>query len=150
MRAPGRRRPGRPAPDAPFDDGEGDAPARLDGLLRALSRGPAKAPLRWLDVSQGQNVRLVTVEEVRSFKSDNKYTLVVTADRESLIKKTVRELVDALDPDTFWQIHRGTLVNINAIAAVHRHLHGNLEVRLKDRAETLAVSTPYAHLFRQM
>jgi DNA-binding LytR/AlgR family response regulator len=126
-------------------------PANLDGLLKALATGkPARSFLRWINVSQGQNVRVVTVEEICYFKSDTKYTLLVTQDAESLIKKPIRELTDELDPEIFWQIHRSTVVNVNAIAAVHRTISGHYEVRLKQRPETLAVSGPYAHLFRQM
>ena len=126
-------------------------PAKLDGLLDLLAANkPAKPHLRWLNVSQGSNVKVITVDEVCYFKADNKYTLVVTAGAESLIKKPIRDLIDELDGEVFWQIHRSTVVNVNAIAAVHRNLTGNYEVRLKQRPEALAVSAPFAHLFRQM
>lgn len=126
-------------------------PANLGGLLKALALPAAgKSYLRWINASQGANVRLITVEEICYFQADNKYTLVVTAAQQSLIRKTIKELIDELDPDMFWQIHRSTVVNVNAIAAVHRMLNGNCEVRLKARPESLAVSAPYAHLFKQM
>ena len=127
-------------------------PADLDGLLASLAqRDPAtKNHLRWVRASQGQNVRLITVEEILFFEADSKYTLVVTADGESLIRKTIADLVAELDPELFWQIHRGTVVNVNEIAAVHRKSNGSLEVRLKRHAKTLAVSPTYAHLFKQM
>ena len=82
--------------------------------------------------------------------ADNKYTVVVTADAETLIRKSIKELADELDPDLFWQIHRSTLVNVGAIAGVHRDFRGRLRVRLKDRKETLAVSEPYMHRFKHM
>ena len=128
------------------------APADLDGLLASLAqRDPVtKNHLRWVRASQGQNVRLITVEEVLFFEADSKYTLVVTADGESLIRKTIAELVAELDSELFWQIHRGTIVNVNEIAAVHRKSNGGLEVRLKRHAKTLTVSSTYAHLFKQM
>jgi Response regulator of the LytR/AlgR family len=74
----------------------------------------------------------------------------VTGSGQSLINKTIRELLDELDPDTFVQVHRGTIVNVNAIAALHRDLRGRLEVQLKQRTESLTVSASFAHLFRQM
>jgi DNA-binding LytR/AlgR family response regulator len=74
----------------------------------------------------------------------------MTADRESLIRRPIKELMYELDPDVFLQIHRGTLVNVNAIAGVTRDLSGKLRVRLKQRNETLPVSDPYVHLFRSM
>jgi DNA-binding LytR/AlgR family response regulator len=90
------------------------------------------------------------VDEVSYFQSDTKYTRVVTAHGESLIRTSLKDLLDGLDPSLFWQIHRSTIVNVNAIAAVSRDFSGHLKVRLKNRKETLSVSQPFAHLFRQM
>ena len=101
-------------------------------------------------MAQGKTVRLITTDEICYFQADNKYTMVVTAASQSLINKTIKELVDQLDPDLFLQVHRGTVVNVNAIAAVDRDLHGRLEIRLKQRKETLQVSASFAHLFKQM
>ena len=124
-------------------------------LARALSGLRVEAPaapryLQWINASRGAAVRLLTVEEILYFKSDQKFTLVVTADSESLIKKTIRELSDELDPVMFWQVHRSTVVNVYAIDSVIRDGRGNLTLRLKNRPETLAVSEAYTHLFRQM
>lgn len=128
------------------------APANLDGILKALAEKAKEERkyLRWITASQGANLRLITVEEVCYFQADNKYTLVATADMQSLIKRPIKELVDELDPNLFWQIHRSTLVNVNAIAGVNRDFRGHLHVRLKSRKETLAVSETYVHLFKQM
>lgn len=128
------------------------APASLEGLIRTLAdaAGARKEYLRWITASQGQELRLITVEEIVYFQADNKYTLVVTPEKESLIRRPIKELIDELDPQVFWQIHRGTLVNVNAIAGVHRDIGGHLRVKLKGRKETLAVSEPYHGLFRQM
>jgi DNA-binding LytR/AlgR family response regulator len=127
-------------------------PANLDGLLRTLAdaAGTRKEYLRWITASQGNELRLITVEEVLYIQADNKYTLVVTPDKESLIRRPIKELIDELDPQTFWQIHRSTLVNVNAIAGVQRDIGGRLRVRVKGRKETLAVSEPYYGLFKQM
>jgi DNA-binding LytR/AlgR family response regulator len=128
------------------------APANLDGLLRTLAEaaGKPKEYLRWITASQGNELRLITVEEICYFEADNKYTLVVTAQQESLIRRPIKELIDELDPKLFWQIHRGTVVNVNAIAGVTRDLGGHLRVKLKQRKDLLAVSEPYRHLFKQM
>ena len=128
------------------------APANLDGILKALAdvtKGQ-KEYLRWIAASQGSDLRLITVEEICYFQADNKYTLVVTPQQESLIRRPIRELIDELDPQVFWQIHRSTLVNVNAIAGVTRDMGGHLRVKLKERRETLSVSEPYMHLFKQM
>jgi len=128
------------------------APANLDGILSALAARleNEKEYLRWITASQGQNLRLITVEEICYFQADNKYTLVVTADTQTLIRRPIKELVDEVDPKMFWQIHRSTLVNVSAIAGVNRDFKGHLHVRLKQRKETLAVSESYVHLFKQM
>jgi DNA-binding LytR/AlgR family response regulator len=106
--------------------------------------------LRWINASQGAEVRLITVNEICYFQSDTKYTRAVTANSECLIRKSLKELLDELDPTLFWQIHRSTIVNVNAIASVSRDLAGRLAIKLKSRHETLHVSQPFAHLFKQM
>jgi DNA-binding LytR/AlgR family response regulator len=127
-------------------------PASLDTLLEMLAKRVAQARpyLRWINASQGAEVRLITVDEICYFRSDTKYTRAVTAHSECLIRKSLKELLDELDPSLFWQIHRSTIVNVNAIAAVSHDLAGHLAVKLKNRKETLPVSQPFAHLFRQM
>jgi DNA-binding LytR/AlgR family response regulator len=128
------------------------APANLDGLLKELAArmDTGKEYLRWITASEGQNLRLITVEEICYFQADNKYTLMVTQDTQSLIRRTIRDLVEEVDPRLFWQIHRSTLVNVNAIAGVTRDFKGHLHVKLKQRKESLPVSESYAHLFKQM
>ena len=106
--------------------------------------------LRWINASVGQSLKLITVDEVLYFQSDNKYTRVATREGEALIRKPLKELLDELDPVQFWQVHRSTLVNAMAIAAVTRDFRGRMQLKLKDRAETLLVAESYTHLFRQM
>jgi len=130
----------------------GRAPNDISGVLRDLAaqRGEGRSYLRWVNASVGQTIKLITVEEICYFKADNKYTLVVTPTAESLIKKPIKELCDELDPAQFWQIHRSTLVNMAHVTAVTRDLRGQLQVKLKQRNESLPVSESYTHLFRQM
>jgi DNA-binding LytR/AlgR family response regulator len=129
-----------------------DVPANLDGLLKALAQitDGAQQHLRWITASQGDELRLITVDEICYFQSDAKYTLVVSPERESLIRRPIKELIAELDPQTFWQIHRGTVVNVNAIAGVQREIGGHLRIKLKQRKETLPVSEPYMYLFKSM
>ncbi len=133
----------------------GTPPVRLDATLNqlapaALTAAGTRQPLRWINASVGQNLKLITVDEISYFQADNKYTRVVTAEGEALIRKPLKELVEELDPGQFWQIHRSTLVNATAIAGVTRDFRGRMMVKLKTRAETLLVSDTYTHLFRQM
>lgn len=127
-------------------------PADLRSVLDALAKRAAQANpyLRWINASLGTDVKLITVDEICYFQSDTKYTRVVTTDGESLIRKSLKELLDELDPALFWQIHRATIVNANAIASVSRDFAGRLIIKLKSRKETLTVSQPFAHRFRQM
>ena len=127
------------------------APADLSRVLEQLSqKNGSKNYLRWINASRGNAVRLITVEEIHYFKSDTKYTMVATADGESLIRKSIKELTDELDPDMFWQIHRSTVVNVNSIDSVTRDIAGRVQVRLKNRKDTLTVSDQHVHLFKQM
>jgi DNA-binding LytR/AlgR family response regulator len=129
----------------------GAAPRDLTTALAALAvpAAPPKRHLQWINASHGSAVRLIMVDEVCYFKADNKYTLVVTADSESLIRKTIRELQAELDPTQFRQVHRSTLANVAAIDRVLRD-GGGMQIKLKSRPELLNVSEPYHPLFRQM
>jgi DNA-binding LytR/AlgR family response regulator len=128
------------------------APANLEALIGRLTDAAAnrRAYLRWINVESGTNVRLITVDEICYFQADTKYTRLVTADRESLIRLSLKELLEALDPAEFWQIHRSSIVNVGAIGEVSRDARDLPVLHLKQRKETLQVSQPYAHLFRQM
>ena len=128
-------------------------PPDIDALLESLTGklgGKRREYLRWVTASQGGETQLVTVDEIVYFQSDNKYTVVATPEKEALIRIPIRELCEQVDPAMFWQIHRGTLVNVGFIAGVTRDFRGHMAVRLKRRPETLPVSDSYAHLFRQM
>lgn len=125
--------------------------ARLD--LPAVAAEPASPKgryLQWIQASMGQQIRMIPVAEVLFFTSDEKYTRVQTETYEALIRKPIRELVEELDPQQFWQIHRATIVNVKAIAGVTRDLRGRQLVQLKNYAQKLEVSRNYTHLFKQM
>ena len=128
------------------------APPRPTDMLAAPAAAawePA-APLRWINAAIGDTVKLLTADEVLYFQSDTKYTRVALRDAEALIRKPLKELLDELDPQQFWQVHRGTIVNLTAIAGASRDLRGRLHLRLKERSETLLVAESYAHRFKQM
>ena len=93
---------------------------------------------------------MIAVADVCFFQATDKYTSVVTRDGEFLLRTPLKELAAQLDPELFWQIHRGTLVNAQQIKAARRDLLGRFALTLRDRPETLSVSRSYAHLFRQM
>ena len=127
--------------------------ATLEALLRHLSARemPAsKPPLVWITASAGKDTRLIMVDDVAYFQADNKYTTVMTADGESLLRTPLRELLDALDTNTFKQIHRSTIVNMKQVASVSRDDAGRGRLKLKSRPEVLTVSQPFMTLFRTM
>jgi DNA-binding LytR/AlgR family response regulator len=106
--------------------------------------------LQWLRVQRGGGVELVAVTDVVYFQAQDKYTAAVTRDRTHLLRISIRHLTAQLDPDAFWQIHRGTIVKVSQIDKIDRSLTGRGLIRLKDRPETLTVSRPYLKLFKQM
>ena len=129
----------------------GETPANIERLLRTLAeRVVPRDYMRFITALHGDEIRLITVDEVCYFQADNKYTRVVTSDRECLIRRSLSDIAATLDPKIFWQIHRGTIVNISAVAGIARELRGHLRVRLKARKETLSVSERHAHLFTGM
>jgi DNA-binding LytR/AlgR family response regulator len=133
--------------------GHNDATA-LAALIRQLgARAPearAEPPLSWITASTGRETRLILLDDVVYFRADNKYTTVMTADGEALLRKPIRELLDVLDPAVFKQIHRSTIVNMKAVASIVRDDTGKGIVRLRQRSETLTVSQPFMVLFRNM
>jgi DNA-binding LytR/AlgR family response regulator len=129
--------------------------APMDALLERLAaefrdRAPAPRHLQWIKASVGSTVRLIPVEQVHFLRSDEKYTLVVWDGGEALIRKTVRELADELDPERYAQIHRSVIVNLKRVTHVTRGSNETADVHLEGRSETLPVSRSFLHLFRQM
>ena len=132
----------------------GMPPRELDAVLSTLAaelrrRAPASSRLQWIRASVGQMIKLIPVDEVLYFRSDEKYTLVVWVGGEALIRKSIRELLDGLDPETFIQIHRSAIVNLRFVNQVVKGPNETAEVHLKGRPETLSVSRNHVHWFRQ-
>jgi DNA-binding LytR/AlgR family response regulator len=125
-------------------------PKMISDLLAHLPNRSATGYLHWIKTQHKDSIRLVPVEEVDYFQAEDKYTLVKTGAGESLIKKTIKELSEELDPQQFWQIHRATIVNVAKIENVARSLTGRGVLKLRNRAESLTVSRQYLHLFKQM
>jgi DNA-binding LytR/AlgR family response regulator len=122
----------------------------LRSLAAQLSPATAPAPLQWIQAKVGATIQMIPVEDVLFFVSDEKYTRVQTATQEALIRTSIKELVDGLDMQRFWQIHRSTLVNVRAIAGVQRDERGRQLVSVRGNKELLEVSRSYAGLFKGM
>ena len=125
--------------------------ARLTALLENKGKEkPKTGYLRWIQAQVGASLRMVSTREVLFFQSDEKYTRVQTTGGEFLIRKTLKELADELDPDEFWRIHRSTLVRVDAIGEVTRDLRGRHMLRLRGHPFELEISRNHTYLFQQM
>jgi DNA-binding LytR/AlgR family response regulator len=123
----------------------------LEQLAQRLDSGTARRDyMRWVQASVGSTLRMIPTSDILFFRAEDKYTRVQTTGFEALIRKPIKELIDELDPNEFWQIHRATLVRVDAIAHVSRNLKGNQVVQLIGSDEKLEVSRSFAHRFRQM
>ena len=120
----------------------------LLSVQRQLSGAPTTPKMRWVQASTGSTTRLIAVEDILFFRSDEKYTRVQTAEQEALIRVPIKDLLPLLDEEVFWQIHRSTIVNVAEIATVQRDDTGRQRITLKRHPETLEVSRSFAHLFR--
>jgi DNA-binding LytR/AlgR family response regulator len=129
-----------------------DIGAQLEQLTRVLQQGSSKPPeyLRWIQAQVGTSLRMISTREILFFRSDEKYTVVQTAQAELLIRKTLKELETELDPAEFWRIHRSTLVRVDAIAEVSRDERGRQMVKVRGWSGSLEVSRNHSHLFQQM
>jgi len=127
------------------------APDDLLLRLQRLLSVPSKPEyLSCLRAQVGQTVRLVPTEDVCYLQSADKYTLLLTSEAEMLLRTPLKELIVQLDPQHFWQVHRGTVVNVRKIVSAHHDLLNKVTLTLRDRPEKVVVSRSYAHLFRQM
>lgn len=144
-----KRLSARAANDAPASSVTPDMQRLLQKLSVQLNPN-APAKLRWIQAAVGQSIQMIAVEEVLFFISDEKYTRVQTATVEALIRKPIKELLEELDMNLFWQIHRSTLVNTRAIAGVTRDLRGRQLVSVKGHPEKLEVSRSFTGLFKGM
>lgn len=133
------------ADEAALDALLGKLLAAQQSMVRATHPEP---PMRWIQCAAGSTTRLIDVKDVLFFRSDEKYTRVQTRDQEALIRTPIRELLPRLDAQQFWQIHRSTIVNLSAIAAVTRDDTGRQRVHISGHPEVLEVSRSFAHLFR--
>jgi len=129
-----------------------EKPPALDDVLAKLARAipGGGARLRWIRASKGELVQQIAVDDVLYFQASDKYTCVITREGESLIRMALADLVTQLDGELFWQVHRGTVVNMNEVAATRRDLGGRVFVKLKDGKTELPVSRAYAQRFKQM
>jgi len=132
------------APDA------GALAAIIEQLRAHLPAATKESSLAWLTASVGKETRLILVDDVAYFQADNKYTVVMTAEGEALVRKPIRELLEVLDATNFKQIHRSTIVNMKAIASITRDDSGRGTIRLRNRPETLPVSLTFMSLFKNM
>ena len=132
---------------------QSEKPPALEEVLARLARalpGAATGRLRWIRALKGEVVQQIAVDDVLYFQASDKYTCVITRAGESLIRTPLAELAGQLDPEVFWQIHRGTVVNMNAVACTRRDLGGRVFVKLKDGAAELPVSRAFAQRFKHM
>lgn len=122
---------------------------RIDALEARLRPRDGRL-VRWISASVGDSVRMVGVDDVLFFQARDKYVRVVSGDGEAMIRTPLKELLAGLDPEMFWQVHRGVVVRVAAIDRVHRDELGKWRLQLRGHAQTLPVSAAFVHRFRGM
>ncbi|HUD43010.1 MAG TPA: LytTR family DNA-binding domain-containing protein [Dokdonella sp.] len=120
------------------------------GALEARLRPQGERLIRWISASAGDSVRMIGIDEVVYFQAQDKYVRVVTGSDEAIIRTPLKDLLAGLDPDLFWQVHRGVVVRVAAIERLRKDELGRAVLRLKGRAEKLPVSAAFVHRFRGM
>lgn len=121
----------------------------LNSIANVNQTSEKKTKPKWLRASVGKQIRLIHLNDILFLQSDTKYTRVVTKDGEAYIRTALKDLIEMLDPEIFWQIHRGTVVNAHAIESAERIDSERLEVILKNCTERLTVSRSFGYLFRE-
>ena len=120
---------------------------QLDKRMRG---GDGNERIRWISASVGDTIKVIPIDDVLFFQSEEKYTRVATGDDEAHVRKSIKDLLAGLDPDQFWQVHRNLIVRASAIARVQRDEMGRIEVLLRGRSEVLRASQAYAWRFKPM
>lgn len=122
----------------------------LKKITETISTTQENKYLQWIKAQQQDSIRLIPVDEIALFQATDKYTAVISKGKEYLIRKTIKELEQELNPEKFWKIHRGTIVKVSAINKVSRSITGRYIIKIEDYNEPLTVSRSYIHLFKQM
>jgi DNA-binding LytR/AlgR family response regulator len=126
-----------------------DPMAALQALL-AQHQAPAQARLRHLQASVGDAIEMVPMEKILYLEAADKYVRAVTAAQEYWVRVSLKELLPQLDPDRFWQVHRSTVVNIDAVLRAQRLENGNVVLQLRERGDKLTVSRVHAARFKAL
>jgi DNA-binding LytR/AlgR family response regulator len=130
-----------------------ETPKDIGAVLEAIRQGfrcARSADIPWITASLGSSTKLIATEDVLFFRADEGCTWVITQLEKASIRTPLKELLPALNPDVFWQIHRSVVVRVSAICAVRRNELGRLEIALHDSEETLPVSQAFRWRFRGM
>jgi DNA-binding LytR/AlgR family response regulator len=130
-----------------------EAPKDIGTVLEAIRQGfrcARSADIPWITASLGNSIKLIATEDVLFFRADEGCTWVITRLEKASIRTPLKELLPALNPDVFWQIHRSVIVRVSAICAVRRNELGRLEIALHDSEEVLPVSQAFRWRFRGM
>ena len=130
-------------------EGKPAVPLDLVSLLQARL-APQQRWMSWISASAGDTIRMIAVDDVLAFRSEDKYTCVLTAQGTAHIRTPLKDLIGQLDPDVFWQVHRGAIVRVDAIRAIRRDEDGRLRIHLTGSAETVPVSAAFQDRFRPM
>ncbi len=133
-----------------MDEAQDQAQARDIDALEARLRPSGARAIRWISAAVGDSVCMIGIEHVLFFQAQDKYVRVVTVDGEAIIRMPIKEVLAGLDPDEFWQVHRGTVVRVAAIDRLRKDELGKSSLQLRGRVETLPVSAAFLHRFRGM
>ena len=132
------------------------APAQKDDALHEVDalesrlRPSGTRLIRWISAAVGDSVRMIGIEEIVYFQAQDKYVRVVTTGAEAIIRTPIKDLLAGLDPDEFWQVHRGVVVRVSAIDRVRKDDLGKSMLQLRGRDDALPVSAAFVHRFRGM
>jgi len=107
----------------------GDYADRLDAVLRQLGSRPEYAER--IAVRRGERIYLQPVADIEVFESEGKYVRIHTGGEEHVIRETMLQLDEILDPRQFIRISRSAIINIASIAEIQLWFRGDYMVILK-------------------
>jgi len=107
-------------------------------ILRKLAAGEPVETSPYSDVmsiKDGSEVTRVPVADIQWVDAAGDYMCVHAKDGMHIMRKTMKELEQSLNPKTFIRVHRSALVNINFVKKLVSHVSGEYHLILHNDTE---------------
>jgi len=121
--------------------------ASLD-LTKPLKNISDDQYLKKLKVQVGNKLWYIDIKDIICFRASGRYITIVTKDRESLMKTPLKTIIKQLDPESFKQIHRSTIINTDQLDYIKNAENEQMLAYMKSMQEPLNISRNFSNQFK--